>query len=86
MPVNCAQPAAFAVAVPYNHLDAWVIPPPPAAAQLGTPDARVKTSSSEPLANFVTVPDVPPYNISPSAVIGDKASNPAVAVLAPVPP
>ena len=56
------------------------------AAQVGTPEARVNTWSSSPLPNLVTVPDEPPYITSPSALIGERASNPAVAVLAPVPP
>ena len=63
-----------------------VISPVVGVAHEGTPDAKVNTSASEPLANFVTVPEEPPYNISPSAVIGDRASKPAVAVPAPVPP
>ena len=50
------------------------------------PSTTINTTSGFTLANFVMVPDEPPYNTSPSAVIGDKASNPAVAVLAPVPP
>ena len=66
--------------------DKPVAVPASTVSQTGTPEESFKNSPLEPLANLVPVPDVPPYIISPSALIGERASKPADLLPAPVPP